>query len=430
MGWIEDYQQKRLSAAQAVALIKSGDRVFTSGNAATPHLLFRALIGRKAELAGVELIHLLLMGDELSDSDMEGHFRHHALFVGPGDRAAVNQGKADYLPIFLSEIPGLFSSGRIPLDVALLQVSPPDEHGFMSFGVEVLASKAAAESARTVIVQVNEQMPRALGDSFIHTSRVHAVVESDEPLPELKVAAYGESERKIAQHIAALIDDGATLQLGIGAIPDAVIANLKDKRDLGIHTEMVSDGIMEAMEAGIITGTRKTLHPGKAVATLILGSRALYRFVHNNPAFEMHPSSYTNDPFIIAQNERMISVNSAIEVDLTGQVCSDSIGTQIYSGFGGQLDFVRGATRSRGGLPIIALLSTAQGGKVSRIVPHLKPGAGVVTTRGDVHYVVTEFGVADLYGKNLQQRARALIDIAHPQFRAELERAAGQRKLR
>lgn len=429
MPWITDYRSKRRSATEAMQLIKSGDRVFTSGNAATPRVLFRALIDRRQELEGVELLHLLLMGDEFSTPGLEGHFRHTALFVGPGDRQAVNEGKADYIPIFLSEIPTLFSSRLITLDVAMLQVSPPDEHGFMSLGVEVLASKAAAEAARTVIVQVNEQMPRVLGDSFLHVSRVDAVVECDEPLPELPSAGFGDTERQIGSHIADLIPDGSTVQVGIGTIPDAVLASLTGKRDLGVHTEMISDGVMQAMEAGVLTGARKTLHPGKAIATLVLGTRALYRFVHNNPAFELHPSTYTNDPFVIAQNDNLIAINSALEVDLTGQVCAESIGTTIYSGFGGQLDFIRGAARARGGKPIIALSATARGGQVSRIVPILQPGAGVVTTRGDVHYVVTEFGVAQLYGKSLRQRARALIDIAHPRFRAELEAAAVERKL-
>jgi len=429
MPWIDDYRRKLLDAHEAVRLIKSGDRVFTSGNAATPRPLLRALLERTNELEAVELVHLLLMGDEFSAPGLEGHFRHNALFVAPGDRQAVNAGHADYTPIFLSEISALFSSGLLPLDVAILQVSPPDEHGFMSLGIEVLASKAAAEAARTVIVQVNQQMPRVLGDSFLHISRMHAVVESDEPLPELESGGFGEVEKQIGQHIVALIPDGATLQMGIGTIPDAVLASLTGKRDLGVHTEMISDGVMQAMEAGIFTGARKTLHRGKALATLILGSRALYRFVDNNPAFELHPSTYTNDPFVIAQNDNLIAINSALEIDLTGQVCADSIGTTIYSGFGGQLDFIRGAARSQGGKPIITLPATARGGEMSRIVPLLKPGAGVVTTRGDVHYVVTEFGVAQLYGKTLRQRVRALIDIAHPQFRETLERAARERKL-
>jgi len=429
MPWIDDYRNKRRTAAEAVRLIHSGNRVFTSGNAATPRLLLSALLERKAELSKVELVHLLLMGDEFFTPGLEDHFRHNALFVGPGDRRAVNTGAADYTPIFLSEIPTLFSSGLLPLDVALLQVSSPDEHGFMSLGLEVLASKAAADTARTVIVQVNAQMPRVLGDSFLHVSRVHAIVETDEPLPELEKNAFGEVEQRIGHFIAELIPDGATLQMGIGAIPDAVLASLTSKRDLGVHTEMISDGVMHAMEAGIFTGAKKTLHPGKAIATLILGSRALYRFVDNNPAFELHPSTYTNDPFIIAQNDNLIAVNSAIEVDLTGQVCAESIGTAIYSGFGGQLDFIRGAARAPGGKPIIALPATARGGALSRIVPQLQAGAGVVTTRGDVHYVVTEFGIAQLYGKTLRQRARALIDIAHPQFHDVLEHAAKERNL-
>jgi 4-hydroxybutyrate CoA-transferase len=429
MSWIDEYAIKRQSAEQAVRRIMSGDRVFTSGNVATPRLLFRALRERAHELRRVELVHLLLMGDELSTPGLEEHIRHHALFVGSGDREAVNAGKADYTPVFLSEIHGLFSSGILDLNVSLLQVSPPDEHGFMSLGVEVLTAHAAATAARTVIVQVNEQMPRVLGDAFLHVSHVDAIVECNEPLPEFSCGAYGEVERQIGAHIADLIPDGATLQLGIGTIPDAVLASLGGKHDLGLHTEMISDGVMQAMEAGILTGEKKTLHQRKAVATLVLGSNALYRFVDNNPAFELHPSSYTNDPFIIAQNDNLVAINSALEIDLTGQVCADSIGPAIYSGFGGQLDFIRGAARARGGKPIIALPATACRGEVSRIVPFLKPGAGVVTTRGDIHYVVTEFGVAQLYGKSLRQRARALIDIADPRFRTALEQAAQERKL-
>jgi len=429
MTWHNDYRSKCMSAAEAVQFVKGGNRVFTSGNAATPRLLLRALVERKHELDRVELVHLLLVGDEFSASGLETHFRHNALFVGPGDRLAVNMGKADYTPIFLSEIPHLFTSGIFPLDVALLHVSPPDEHGYMSLGVEVLASLAAAKAARVVIVQVNQQMPRVLGDAFLHVSHVQAVVECDEPLPEFSGGTFGDVEQRIGRHIATLIPDGATLQLGIGAIPDAVLASLTDKRSLGLHTEMISDGVMQAMEAGTITGEKKTLHPGKAIATLIMGSPRLYRFVDNNPAFELYPASYTNDPLIIAQHDTMIAINSALEVDLTGQVCADSIGTTMYSGFGGQLDFIRGAARSHGGKPIIALPASARREEFSRIVPVLKPGAGVVTTRGDVHYVVTEFGVAELYGKTLRQRAQALMNIAHPRFRAGLERAAWERHL-
>jgi len=293
----------------------------------------------------------------------------------------------------------------------------------MSFGVECAASKAAAESAKLVVAQVNERMPRTLGDVFIHVSRVHKVVECSEPLKTLKEGVSTDLERRIASHIANLVEDGATLQLGIGGIPDAVFALLEGRKDLGIHTEMVSDGVVKAIERGIITNQKKTLHPGKVVATFVLGSESLYEYVHNNPLFEMHPCNYTNNPFIVSQNAKMVAINSAIEVDITGQVCSDSIGSRIYSGFGGQVDFIRGAAYSKGGKPIIALSSTAKGGELSRIVPQLKPGAGVVTTRADVHYVVTEFGAALLHGRNLRQRAEALIAIAHPKFHDELERA-------
>ncbi|MBI4417637.1 MAG: acetyl-CoA hydrolase/transferase family protein, partial [Ignavibacteriales bacterium] len=335
-------------------------------------------------------------------------------------REAIAAGRSAYVPIHLSEIPGLFSRGIIPLDVAFIHVSPPDEHGFMSFGVECAASKAAAESAKIVVAQVNERMPRTLGDVFIHVSHVHKIVECSEPLMTLKGGESTEVEQKIAAHIANLIQDGDTLQLGIGGIPDAVLTQLESKRHLGIHTEMVSDGVIRALENGVITNRKKTLHPGKIIATFVLGSEDLYRYVDNNPIFELHPCDYTNNPFIVAQNENMVAINSAIEVDITGQVCADSIGSKIYSGFVGQVDFIRGAAYSKGGKPIIALPSSTKNNTISRIVPQLKPGAGVVTTRADVHYVVTEFGVASLHGKNLVERAQALIAIAHPAFRDEL----------
>lgn len=430
MSWVDDYKKRLTTAEEAVSVVKSGDRVYISGNAATPYVLMRALAQRKDELRDVELVHVLLMGDDpLSKPEMEGHFRHNSLFVGPADRKAINEGRADYVPIFLHQIPDLFYSGQMPLDVAMLHLSPPDEHGFMSFGVEILASKAAAEKAKIIIAQVNDQMPRVLGDSFIHVSRVHKIVEISEPLPELERTPMTAVEQRIGQYIADLIDDGCTLQLGIGGIPDAVLASLRNRRELGIHTEMVSDGVMEAIEAGIITGSRKTLHPSKVILTFILGSRRLYDFADNNPVFEAHPTDYTNHPFIVAQNEKMVAINSAIEVDITGQVCSDSIGPYIYSGFGGQVDFIRGAAHSKGGKPIIALPSTAKDGEVSRIVPYLKQGAGVVTTRADVRYVVTEYGVAYLYGKNLKERTMALINIAHPKFRADLIKEAKKRNL-
>jgi 4-hydroxybutyrate CoA-transferase len=430
MPWVEDYKKKLCSPQEAVLDIKTGDRVFISGNAATPFVLTEELAKRKEELQDVELTHVLLLGDDpLAEPEMEGHFRHNSLFVGPADRKAINEGRADYMPIFLHQIPELFYSGQMPLDVAVLQLSPPDEHGFMSFGVEVLCSKAAAETAKIVIGQVNDKMPRILGDSFIHVSRVDRIVEVSRRLPELEKKPFSEVERKIGQYIASLIEDGATLQLGIGGIPDAVLAALRNRRDLGIHTEMVSDGVMEAIESGIITGRKKTFHPGKVILTFLLGSQALYDFAHNNPVFEGHPTDYTNHPFNVARNDNMVAVNSAIEVDLTGQVCSDSIGTYIYSGFGGQVDFIRGAAHSKGGKPIIALPATAKDGELSRIVPYLKKGAGVVTTRADVKYVVTEFGVAYIWGKNLQERTRALINIAHPKFRAELIKEAKARSL-
>jgi len=430
MRWVDEYKKKLVSAEEAVSDIKSGQRVYISGNAATPYVLVKSLSARKDELKDVELVHVLLLGDDpFSRPEMQGHFRHNSLFVGPADRKAINEGRADYVPIFLHQIPNLFYSGQMPLDAALLHLSSPDEHGFMSYGVEVLCSKAAAETAKKVIAQVNEQMPRVLGDSFIHVSRIDKIVEVSEPLPELKKKPFSDVEKKIGGYVADLIDDCSTLQLGIGGIPDAVLAALKDRQDLGIHTEMVSDGVMEAIESGVITGAKKTSHPYKVILTFLLGSKKLYDFADNNPVFEAHPTDYTNHPFVISQNDNMVAINSAIEVDITGQVCSDSIGKFIYSGFGGQVDFIRGAAHSKGGKPIIALPSTAQKGKSSRIAPFLKKGAGVVTTRADVMFVVTEYGVAYLHGKNLQERTIALINIAHPKFRDELIKEAKARNL-
>lgn len=429
MKWIEDYKSKLVSAEEAVKSIKSGDKLFTSGNAATPYKILNALANRKDELHNVEVFHLLLMGDDpLSRPDMAGHFRHKSLFVGPADRQAVNEGRADYFPIFLYEIPRLFRE-QIQLDVAIIQTSPPDNHGFVSLGVETAATKAGAETAKLVIAQVNDKMPRALGDCFVHISRIDKIVEVSENLPTLEPRPGAHVEQQIAEHIMPLIQDRATLQLGIGGIPDAVLALLKDRKDLGIHTEMVSDGVMQAVEDGFVTNACKTLHPGKVIATFILGSQQLYDYIHNNPLFELHQVDYTNDPFVVAQNEGIVAINSAVEVDLTGQVCSDSIGYTIYSGFGGQVDFIRGAARAKGGKPIIALPSTAKKGQISRIVSHLKEGAGVVTSRGDVHYVVTECGVAYLHGKSLRERAEALIQVAHPDFRKELGTAAKERRL-
>ena len=423
MTWLDQYKNKVVSLAEAVSVVKSNDRIFISGNAATPTLLSGGLAQRKDDLCNVEVNHILVLGeDPLSKPGMEQHFRHNSLFVGAADREAIADGRSDYVPIHLSEIPSLFTDRVIPIDVALVHLSPPDEHGFMSFGVECAASKAAAESETIVVAQVNDRMPRTLGDVLIHFSRVHKVVECSEPLKTLKEGGSSELEQKIASQVAGLVEDGSTLQLGIGGIPDAVLSLLDGKKDLGIHTEMVSDGVVKAIDRGIITSQKKTLHPGKVVATFVLGSDELYEYVHNNPLFEMRQCNYTNNPFVVAQNVKMVAINSAIEIDITGQVCSDSIGSRIYSGFGGQVDFIRGAGYSKGGKPIIALSATAKNGEMSRIVPQLKPGAGVVTTRADVHYVVTEFGVASLHGKNLRQRAEALISIAHPKFHQELER--------
>lgn len=430
MNWLSDYRSKVQSARDAVRLINSDDRVYYGGNAAIPKALVETLAERHDELDNVQLNHVLLLGeDPLSGPGMTGHFRHNSLFVGPADRAAVNDGRADYVPIFLYMIPRLFHEGIVPLDVAMVQVSPPDSHGFMSLGVEILASKAACQVARTVIVQVNENMPRILGDSFIHVHQVAAIVEQTAPLPEVELRPATQTEKSIGRKIVDLIGRGCTLQMGIGGIPDAVYEAIEGPMELGIHTEMISDGALRAIERGVVTGTQKTLHPGKVVITFALGSQELYEFLHNNPLIEAHPVDYVNDPVVVSENDNLVAINSAIEIDLTGQVCSDSIGPRIYSGFGGQVDFIRGAARSKGGKPIIALPSTASSGKVSRIVPYLKQGAGVVTTRADLHYVVTEHGVANLFGKNLRERAEALIGIADPRFRDDLERDAKARKL-
>jgi 4-hydroxybutyrate CoA-transferase len=421
LSWSELYRQKLTSAERAVEVIRSGDRVYVHPGCATPAVLTEALLERAPSLSDVEIIHLLTFGKaDYTLPQYDGHFRHNGLFLGANVRDAVAAGRADYTPVMLSEIEALFLTGELPLDVVLLQVSPPDEYGFMSLGVGVDCTLNAARSATHVIAEVNRQMPRTMGDCFMHVNRVTAIVETDRPLLELKPEPFTELQRRIGENIERLIPDGATLQLGIGGIPDAVLACLGDKKDLGIHTEMCSDGVIPLIESGVINGERKSLHRGKIVAGFVLGTQNLFRFVDGNPMFDFHPIQYVNDPFIIAQNDDMVAVNSAIQVDLTGQVCSDSIGTRPYSGFGGQLDFMRGAARSKGGKPIIALPSTCKGNTISRIVPMLDAGAGVVTTRADVHYVVTEYGVAYLHGKTLRQRAEALIAIAHPKFRDEL----------
>ncbi len=426
MGWMETYKSKITDARTALeSTLASGDRIILNANCGEPQTLAEALGEMAPDLRDVEVCQLLALGRaDWVREDLRGHIRLNAMFIGPSVRDEVNAGHADYTPVFLSEIPGLFASKKLPLDVVLVQVSPPDEHGFCSFGVSVDIIKPAAEAARTVVAEVNQRMPRTLGDSFIHVNKLSYVVESDRPVLELPQHPFTEVHRRIGSHIAELIEDGATLQLGIGAIPDAVLSQLGDKRHLGIHTEMFADGVVELFDNGVITNERKTLHKGKIVTSFAMGSRKLYDFIDNNPVVEMHPSNYTNDPFIIAQNDNMVSINSAISVDLTGQVNSDSIGTRFYSGIGGQVDFVRGAARSKNGKAIIAFPSTAQKGEASRIVPMLAPGGGVVTSRGDVQYVVTEYGVAYLHGKSIRQRAHALINIAHPKFRDGLERFA------
>jgi acyl-CoA hydrolase/GNAT superfamily N-acetyltransferase len=429
VGWESHWSTKIRTAEEAVRYIQPGQRVYVGSNAGEPQTLVEALCSR-TDLLDTEIVHILTLGVAAYAEPRFGRqFRTNAYFIGANVREAVQEGRADYTPIFLSEIPRLFRTGRVPIDVALIQVSPPDRHGFCSYGVSCDIGKAAAESARLVIAEVNMQMPRVLGDCFIHMRDIDIAVPSNRPILEAPQAKLDDISRRIGRHIANLIEDGSTLQLGIGAIPDAVLHYLEDVRDLGIHTEMFSDGIIPLIEKGIITNAAKSIHRGKIVMSFCMGSQRLYDFIHNNPCVECHPSEYTNDPFVIAQNDKMVSINSAIEVDLTGQVCSDSLGTLFYSGIGGQVDFVRGAARSRGGKPIIALPSTTSDGIVSRIVPCLKPGAGVVTSRGDVHYVVTEHGVAYLHGKSIRERALALIQIADPKFRPWLLAEAKQRRL-
>lgn len=421
------YSSKVLTADQAVKSIKSGDNVVVQPGCAIPHELVRALVKRKNELSDVTIYHILVVGTlDYVQPGMEKHFKHKAFFIGANTRKAINDGRSEFIPIFLSEVPLLFKKNIIQTDVALLQVSPPDEHGFCSYGVDVGTIKAAAEKAKIIIAQVNHNMPRTLGDSFIHINKIHHIVEFDEELQELPqidpdtTPQMMEVYDRIGLHIANIIEDGSTLQMGIGAIPDSVMKYLVDKKDLGIHTEMFSDGIIDLVESGVINGEKKSLHTGKIIAGFVLGTKKVYNFIDNNPVIEFHPQEYVNDPFVIAKNNKMVAINSAIEVDLTGQVCSDSIGTKFYSGIGGQVDFIRGAARSEGGKPIIALPSTTKDEKISRIVPMLKPGAGVVTSRGDVHYIITEYGIAHLFGKTIQERVKSLIAIAHPKFRDEL----------
>ncbi len=431
--WRTRYKEKVFTADDAVKAVKSGDNVIVQPGCAAPLELIKALVRRKEELFNVNIFHILIVGDlPYVKPGMEKHFTHKAFFIGGNTRQAVNEGRAEFIPIRLSEVTLLFKRGIISPDVALINVSPPDEHGFCSLGIDVGNIKTPAEKAKIIIAQINDEMPRTLGNSFIHISKLDYIVEHTEPLMELPQVDPNATQEtleiydRIGMYIADLIEDGSTLQMGIGAIPDSVMKHLHRKKNLGIHTEMFSDGIIDLVESGVVNGEEKSLHPGKIIAGFVLGTKKLYNFIHNNPIIEFHPQEYVNDPFVISKNNKMVAINSAIEIDLTGQVCSDSIGTRFYSGIGGQIDFIRGAAHSEGGKPIIAIPSTTKDLKYSRIVPVLRQGAGVVTTRGDVHYVVTEYGVANLFGKSIQERAKALIRIAHPKFRDELTEFAKQ----
>ncbi|MFH2053808.1 MAG: acetyl-CoA hydrolase/transferase C-terminal domain-containing protein [bacterium] len=430
MTWMQLYRERLCTAAEAVQRVESGFKIYLGSGCAAPHGLIRALVDRGEELFDVEIIHHLTMGDApYLSSEMKGHFRCNDCFVGANTREAVNRGDADYIPVHLHEMPRLFRRGVIPLDCAMVIVSPPDEHGFCSFGIEVGVTKPAAQSARMIIAEVNRRMPRTLGDSFIHVSKIDCFVEVDRDLDEFRPDPPTDVERRIGRHVAGLIENEACLQLGLGAIPNAVLEYLHDHRDLGVHTEMFTEALPRLLDRGVVTGECKNFHPGKVVAGFIMGTREVYDFAHDNALVEFHPTDYVNHPGNIARNDNMVAVNSAIQVDLTGQVCSDSIGERIYSGFGGQADFIRGAALSKGGMPIIALPSTTDDGRLSRIVPNLDGGAGVVLTRADVHHVVTEYGVAHMLGRNVRQRAEALITIAHPDFREILLDAAHRRGL-
>lgn len=410
------------TAEDAVKVIKSNDRVYIHGVSASPYRLINAMVARSNELKNVELIHIHTEGKAVyAQPKYKDSFHINSLFVGENVRQAVNMGRGDYIPIFLSEIPSLFRKNILPLDVALIHVSPPDKHGYCSLGVSVETAVSAVQTAKRVIAQVNPNMPRSHGDGLIHMSKIDAMVEVNDPLPEQIAPEPDAVERKIGQLCADLIEDGSTLQMGIGAIPNAVLKSLLNHQNLGIHTEMFSDGVIDLVEKGIINGKNKRIHPGKIVSGFVMGSRRLYDFLDDNPMVAMLDIAYINDTAVIRRNPKVVAINSAIEVDITGQVCADSIGTYHYSGVGGQMDFIRGAALSEGGKPIIALPSTTKKG-VNRIVPFLKQGAGVVTTRAHVHYVVTEYGVCNLYGKNLFQRAQALKEIAHPKHREQIDK--------
>ena len=427
--WREKYAASISTAEEAVSHIRPGQRVFVGTGCGEPQSLSHALAARSKSLSDTEIVHLLTLGEApYASRELSKCFRVNSFFIAENVRSVIQEGLGDYTPIFLSEIPRLFSSGQLPLDAALIQVSPPDERGMCSLGISVDIVKSAAENASLVIAQVNSQMPRTLGDSLIHVHDMDVLVPIDDPMIEVQLPAIDDQTRRIGEFVAALIEDGSTIEFGIGSIPQAVVEFLKDKKDLGIHTEMFTDSIVEMIKSGVITGARKSLDRGKIVASFCMGTRDLYNYIDNNPAFAFHPTEYVNDPHVISRQYKQVAINVALEVDLTGQVCADSLGSKFYSGIGGQVDFNRGAARSEGGKAIIALPSTAKDGTVSRIVSTLSDGAGVVTTRGDVHYVVTEFGVAYLHGKSVQERAIALISVAHPDFRAELLHKAVENK--
>ena len=421
MDWRPEYNKRLVTKEEAVKHIESGDRVVIGHAIGEPSVLIEAMVANKNQYADVEIVHMVPMGkSEYLAEGMEQHFHHNAIFVGGPTREFVNLGKADYTPCFFSEVPKLFKDGKLPIDVALITLSAPDGNGNCSLGTSVDYTKAAVECARITIAQINEEMPRTLGDSFINIKDLDYIVEANRELPILNPPKISEIECLIGEHCASLVEDGSTLQLGIGAIPDAVLLFLKDKKDLGIHSEMISDGVVELYEAGVITNKMKTLNPGKMVVTFLMGTERLYDFVNNNPNIEMYPVDYENDPCVIMQNYEMVSINSCIQVDLMGQVVSDTVGKKQFSGVGGQVDFVRGTSMAKDGKSIIAMPSTASKGKISRIVSIIDEGAAVTTSRNDVHYIVTEYGVADLKGKTLKERGKALINIAHPDFRNDL----------
>jgi len=421
MAWESEYSRKLKSADEALKAVQSGMRVWAHANSGYAAALVNALARRAPELRDVEIAHLLTFTDmPTAEPQYAASFRHNSMFIGSNVRTAIADGRADYVPIHLHEVERLMESGRFPIDVALIQVTPPDRHGFVSMGPCVEATLTAARCARYLIAQVNGQVPRTCGNTQLHVSEIDAFVEHSEPVAELQQHPRNEEQRLIARNVASLIEDGCTIQTGLGGLPDAILAYLGDRKDLGVHTEVLSDGAIPLIEAGVINGSKKTFHPNKIVVGIALGTRKLYEFVHENAAFEFLSNKYINDPYLIAQNERMVAINAALEIDLTGQVCAESIGQKFYSGFGGQLDFIRGAARAKGGKPVIAMPSTAKNGTMSRIVPMLNPGAGVLTTRADVHYVATEFGIVDLFGRSVRERAELLISVAHPSFREQL----------